>query len=70
MSLVIALIEICIKIQHFQFKKIYLKESSAEPRPFHFALNVLTSFVKSPSLLAVEFGAPYGVMKLMNSGVM
>ena len=50
------------------YKKMYLKESSAEPRPFHFDLNVLTSFVMSLSLLAVEFGVPHGGMKLVNNG--
>ena len=59
-----ALIEIFIKIQQSSLKKMYLKESSVELRPFHFGLDVLTSFVMSQSLLAVEFGAPHGGMKL------
>ena len=62
------LIEICIKIQQSSRKKMYLKESSVEPWPFYFCLNVLTSVVMSISLLGVEFGAPHGGMKLVNNG--
>ena len=51
-----------------KFKKMYLKESSVEHRPFYFVLNVLTSFVMSLSLLAIEFGAPHDGVKLVNNG--
>ena len=55
-----AAVKVVLKIQQFSFKKMYLKESPAEHRSFRFGLNVLTSFVKSPSLLFVEIGASYG----------